>query len=84
MVGVAKTTATVKSNHPDVLLHGERDIGVMGGGGQSPIVLESLMELQGDGRFPLEKFVTFYDFADPDRAVDSNSGQAVKPILRMS
>jgi aryl-alcohol dehydrogenase len=39
-------TATVIYNHSDVLLHGKRIIGVMGGGGQTPIFLESLMELQ--------------------------------------
>ena len=58
MVGGAKMTASVNYNHPDVLLKGKRIIGVMGGGGQTPMFLESLMLLQRDGRFPLEKLVT--------------------------
>ena len=72
MVGGAKMTATVKYNHPDVLLKGKRIIGVMGGGGQTPMFLESLMELQRDGRFPLQKLVKFYDFEDINRAIDDS------------
>ena len=84
MVGGANMTESVTFNHPDVLLKGKRIIGAMGGGGQSPMFLEDLMVLQRDGRFPLEKLVTFYDFADVDRAVDdSDNRKAVKPILRM-
>jgi aryl-alcohol dehydrogenase len=84
MVGGAKMTATVTYNHPDVLLKGKRIIGAMGGGGQSPMFLEDLMVLQRDGRFPLEKLVTFYDFQDVNRAVDDSDGRkSVKPILRM-
>lgn len=84
MVGGAKMTATVKYNHPDVLMQGKHIIGVMGGGGHTPHFLESLMELQLQGRFPLEKLVRFYDFADVNQAVDdSDAGTTIKPILRM-
>jgi aryl-alcohol dehydrogenase len=84
MVGGAKMTATVKYNHPDVLMQGKHVIGVMGGGGQSPRFLEALMELQRQGRFPVEKLIKFYDFADVNRAVDdSDAGTTVKPILKM-
>ena len=84
MVGGAKLTESVTFNHPDVLLKGKRIMGVMGGGGQSPMFLESLMQLQRDGRFPLEKLVTFYDFADINRAIDdSDRGKAIKPVVRM-
>jgi aryl-alcohol dehydrogenase len=84
MVGGAKMTEMVKVNHPDVLLHGKRIIGVMGGGGQTPGFLESLMELQLQGRFPLQKLVRFYDFNQVNQAIDdSDNGVTVKPILRM-
>jgi len=84
MVGGAKMTAMVRYNHPDVLMQGKHIIGVMGGGGQTPRFLESLMELQRQGRFPLEKLVRFYDFADVNQAVDdSDAGTTIKPILRM-
>jgi len=84
LVGGAKMTELVKVSHPDTLLRGKRIIGVMGGGGQTPQFLESLMELQRQGRFPLEKLVKFYDFAEINRAIDdSDAGLTVKPILRM-
>ncbi|MBB4638080.1 NAD(P)-dependent alcohol dehydrogenase [Longimicrobium terrae] len=85
MVGGAKMTASVKVNHPDVLLNGKRIIGVLGGGGHTPDFLVSLMELQRDGRFPLDKLIRFYDFADVNQAIDdSDSGRTVKPVLRMA
>lgn len=84
MVGGAKATAEVRLNHPDMLLNGKRLIGVMGGGGQTPMFQLSLMEMQAQGRFPLEKLVRTYPFADINQAVeDSDSGAVVKPILRM-
>lgn len=84
MVGGAKPTAAIKISHPDVLMHGKRLIGVMGGGGQTPDFLVSLMELQRDGRFPVQKLVKFYEFADVNQAIDdSDAGSTVKPILRM-
>jgi aryl-alcohol dehydrogenase len=37
-----------------------------------------------DGKFPIEKMITFYDFADIERAAkDSAAGIAIKPVLRM-
>ena len=50
MVGGAKITETVKYNFADVLLKGKRIIGAMGGGGQSPMFLEDLIQLQLEGR----------------------------------
>jgi aryl-alcohol dehydrogenase len=85
MVGGAKLTAQVSVSHPDVLLQGKRIVGVMGGGGQTPQFLESLMELQRQGRFPLEKLARFYPFASINQAIeDSDEGRAIKPILRMN
>jgi aryl-alcohol dehydrogenase len=36
------------------------------------------------GRFPVEKMITFYPFADINRAaIESASGMTIKPVLRM-
>ncbi len=84
MVGGAKTSAEIKLNHPDMLLQGKRLVGVMGGGGQTPAFHRSLMHLQAQGRFPLEKLVRTYAFADVNKAIDdSDAGTVVKPILTM-
>lgn len=58
---------------------GPRGTCAMVGGGQTPDFLQSLMELQRQGRFPLEKLVRFYDFADVNRAVDdSDAGTTIQ------
>lgn len=84
MVGGAKQTAEVDLNHSDMMLNGKRLVGVMGGSTRTPSFHQTLMRLQAQGRFPLEKLVRYYDFADINQAIkDSDSGAVVKPILRM-
>ena len=37
-----------------------------------------------DGKFPIAKMVTFYDFADINLAAEeSSTGMTIKPVLRM-
>jgi aryl-alcohol dehydrogenase len=37
-----------------------------------------------DGKFPIEKMIKFYDFADINKAAqESSAGIAIKPVLRM-
>jgi aryl-alcohol dehydrogenase len=37
-----------------------------------------------DGKFPIEKMITFYDLAEINRATeDTSSGKTIKPVLRM-
>lgn len=44
-----------------------------------------LIESRRQGKFPFDEFVTYYDFADIEQAVeDSESGESIKPILRIS
>lgn len=84
MVGGAGASASVSVDHADTMLSGKRLIGCAGGGGQAPEFIRSLMELQVRGRFPLQKLVRHYDFADIDQAIkDREAGTVVKPILRM-
>jgi aryl-alcohol dehydrogenase len=84
MVGGAKQTAKVSVNHADVLLHGKRVVGVLGGSGPTVQFLESLMALQLQGRFPLDRLVQHYDFAQVNQAIDdSDAGVTVKPVLRL-
>jgi aryl-alcohol dehydrogenase len=43
-----------------------------------------LVDLVMDGKFPIEKMIKFYDFADINIAAkESSAGIAVKPVLRM-
>ena len=43
-----------------------------------------LIELQEQGKFPYDKLVTAYDFADINQAVaDAENGDTIKPVLVM-
>ncbi|HXW48340.1 MAG TPA: hypothetical protein VEK31_02740 [Xanthobacteraceae bacterium] len=43
-----------------------------------------LVDLIMDNKFPIQKMIKFYDFADIDLAAqESSSGVAIKPVLRM-
>jgi aryl-alcohol dehydrogenase len=44
-----------------------------------------LFEHYQAGRMPVERLITFYEFADVNRAIDDSlSGKAIKPVLRIS
>jgi aryl-alcohol dehydrogenase len=68
------------------VMNGGRTIrGIILGDTNAEEFLPKLIELQSLGRFPLEKLVTYYDFADINTAIDDSlEGRAVKPILRFS
>ncbi len=46
--------------------------------------LPKLLTLYNDGRFPIERLVTTYDFSEINTALhDAHSGKAIKPVLLM-
>ena len=46
--------------------------------------IPQLVDLIIAGKFPIEKMIKFYDFADINlAAAESSSGVAIKPVLRM-
>ncbi|WP_375382988.1 NAD(P)-dependent alcohol dehydrogenase [uncultured Sphingomonas sp.] len=84
MVGGAKASAPVKLHHGDMLHAGKTLTGVMGGGGTTPDFHLALMHLHAQGRFPLDRLVRRYPFAEVNQAIDdSDAGSAIKPILMM-
>jgi aryl-alcohol dehydrogenase len=47
--------------------------------------IPKLVDLIMDGKFPIEKMITFYDFADINKAAqESSAGITIKPVLRMA
>jgi aryl-alcohol dehydrogenase len=49
------------------------------------VFIPRLVDMIATGRFPLERLVSWYDFANINEAVaDAESGAAIKPILRMA
>lgn len=64
---------------------GRRVIGIIQGDAVPQLFIPRLISLYLDGRFPFDRLVRFYDFADINRAIDdSRKGATIKPVLRMS
>ena len=83
LVGGAPAGARVSLDHLRTLW-GKRVIGVLGGGGRSGQLIPALVELFGQGRFPFDRLVRYYEMNEIEQALaDSKSGEVIKPILRM-
>ena len=69
----------------DMLIHGKTLRGIVQGSSVPHVFIPRLVELIVSGHFPLDRLVSWYDFADINKAVaDAESGIAIKPILRMN
>ncbi|WP_144905800.1 NAD(P)-dependent alcohol dehydrogenase [Halobellus captivus] len=69
----------------DLLLHGRSITGIAEGDSNPKEFIPDLIELYRRGKFPFDEFVTYYDFEEIETAVqDSERGEAIKPILRVS
>ncbi len=83
LVGVppAGTELTVEFHS---VLFGRFVRGIIGGDAIAPLFIPMLIDLWRQGRFPFDRLIRFYDFADIDAAAhDAEAGRAVKPVLRM-
>ena len=81
LVGSARAGTEASFEMP--VLQGGRTIkGVIQGDSKPREFIPRLVELFMDGRFPLDRLVTRYEFADINRAAaEATSGAAIKPIL---
>lgn len=71
--------------HNDLMAEGKSMIGVIEGDSVPRVFIPKLVEFYKAGKFPFDKLVRFYAFADIEQAFeDSSSGVTVKPILRLS
>ena len=69
----------------DMLINGKTLCGVVQGASVPHVFIPRLVDMIAAGRFPLERLVSWYDFAEINQAVaDAESGAAIKPILRMN
>jgi aryl-alcohol dehydrogenase len=58
--------------------------GVVQGDSVPKEFIPRLVDLVVEGKFPIEKMITFYELADINRAAqESSSGKTIKPVLRM-
>ena len=68
----------------DLLTSGKHIRGIVEGDAEPAVFLPKLIALHAQGRFPAEKMMRFYDFAQINEAVhDSESGACVKAVLKL-
>lgn len=67
-----------------MLAGGKEMRGILGGDANPQTFLPLLAEYWQQGRLPFDRMLTFYPFAEIDRAfADAHSGKAIKPVLLM-
>jgi len=67
------------------MIPGRRIIGIVQGDVVAKTFIPVMVDLYKQGRFPFDRLVKFYDFADINQAVeDSEAGVTIKPILRIA
>jgi aryl-alcohol dehydrogenase len=65
-----------------VMLRGLSIRGIVQGDSVPDVFIPRLIDLHMDGRFPFDKFITRYDFAQMNQAVDDQAaGKVVKPVF---
>jgi aryl-alcohol dehydrogenase len=66
----------------DLLLKGRQLRGTMNGHINPTVFIPRLLELHAQGRFPVDRLVRNYPFAELNTAIaDALSGETVKPVL---
>jgi aryl-alcohol dehydrogenase len=67
------------------LLLGRKIRGIVEGNSVPDLFIPRLIDLYAKGLFPFDRLVRFYPFAEINRAIhDSESGETVKPIVRIA
>jgi aryl-alcohol dehydrogenase len=68
------------------MLAGGRQLrGILGGDAHPGVFIPRLVEYWRQGRFPFDRLLTFYPFAEIARAFDdAHSGKVIKPVLLMN
>lgn len=83
IVGGAPKGMELSVDVEHILTGGRTLRGIIEGDANWDIFLPKLVDLYMKGRFPIDKLVTFYPFAEINQAIeDALSGRVVKPILR--
>lgn len=83
LVNTAKG-ADAQVNILQLVLGGRNVRGVHQGDSMPDIFIPQMIELYKQGRFPFDRLIKFYDFADINQAVDDmEAGITIKPVIRM-
>jgi aryl-alcohol dehydrogenase len=83
LLGSARRGSEVSFEMP-FLQQGRTVRGVVQGDSVPQEFIPKLVDLIMAGKFPIERMIEFYDFADINRAAqESSAGITIKPVLRM-
>ncbi|KAK0657818.1 chaperonin 10-like protein [Cercophora newfieldiana] len=67
------------------LTYGREYVGCTEGDSLPAEFIPHLMEMHAQGKFPLERFIEYYDVKDYEKAIeDTKSGKTIKPVLTWS
>ena len=81
LVGVAQPDLVIPGN---ALAMGKRVVGVIEGDSNPQTFIPQLAQLWRDGKFPIERLVQTFPFAEIDHAeAEAAAGRVVKPVLLM-
>jgi aryl-alcohol dehydrogenase len=85
LIGAAAFGTEASLDMNSILTMGRTIRGLVEGDSVPGLFLPRLVELWAQGRFPVDRLMTFYDFDRiNEAAADAESGAVVKPVLRMA
>ncbi len=68
----------------ELMAEGKTLMGVIEGAAQPKVFIPQMIEYYRQGRFPVDKIMSFYSFKDINQAYeDSNNGKCIKAVVRM-
>jgi aryl-alcohol dehydrogenase len=83
LIGAPAFGTEVSFDMNSILVFGRTIRGIVEGDSVPTVFLPRLIELWRQGRFPVDRFMTFYDFDQIERAArDAEAGEVIKPVLR--
>ena len=84
LVGGAPAEARFSVDHMRTLF-GKKIVGTLGGSSTSHELIQGLIELYRQGRFPFDQLVKVYGFDEIDQAIaDAHEGGTIKAVLKVS
>jgi aryl-alcohol dehydrogenase len=84
IVGAPALGTEVNVDVMGVMIPGKMVKGIVQGDAVSSTFIPTLIEFYRQGRFPFDRLIKHYDFADINQAIeDSESGKTIKPVLRI-
>jgi aryl-alcohol dehydrogenase len=84
VIGVPRAGETVAVDVVNLVARGLRVVGTNQGDAVPRTFIPQLIDLYKQGRLPVEKIVTCFDFADINRAAEASlDGSVIKPVLLM-